>query len=235
MVENNYNNNNITNNLINEQCDGGDCTVNALQIASSELELDTQSLAQKIVAESTLEGVQDLTHLFNVSQVKKQVLRNLTYNQLLDKITSQMEERLDKRADQFSNKDLLDYAKVVSDGIEKAQKQIQSIDTSPTIQITNNTQNNILVSPGEDLDRESRQRVMDAAKAAIQYLMSQGNMVDETIHEFSDQAEEICDEEDLHDTITVDDGVVADDTDAEMSYEEDESFSIYRDSNITQQ
>ena len=72
-----------------------------------------------------------------------------------------MGERLDKRADQFSNKDLLDYAKLVADSMDKAQKQINTIDSTPMIQI--NQQNNNIVVPGEDLDRDSRMRVIEAA------------------------------------------------------------------------
>ena len=92
----------------------------------------------------------------------------MTYNQLLDAITEQMQQRLTKRADQFSNKDLLDYAKVVSDGIDKAHKQINNIDTTPMIQI--NQQNNVIVQPNDELDRESRERIIAAAKAAMQFL-----------------------------------------------------------------
>lgn len=72
-----------------------------------------------------------------------------------------MKERLDKRADQFSNKDLLDYAKVITDSMDKAQKQIQTVDSSPMIQI--NQQNNTVVVEDSELDRESRRKIMLAA------------------------------------------------------------------------
>lgn len=84
-----------------------------------------------------------------------------------------MGERLDKRADQFSNKDLLDYAKLVADSMDKAQKQINTIDSTPMIQI--NQQNNNIVVPGEDLDRDSRMRVIEAAQAALKLLQEQGS------------------------------------------------------------
>ena len=80
---------------------------------------------------------------------------------MLDSITQQMKERLDKRADQFSNKDLLDYAKVITDSMDKAQKQIQTVDSSPMIQI--NQQNNTVVVEDSELDRESRRKIMLAA------------------------------------------------------------------------
>ena len=142
-----------------------------LKFISNKLDEDSKSIVEKIVNEQSLQGVQDLTQLFNVSQAKKQVLRTMTYNQLLDSITDQMQQRLTKRADQFSNKDLLDYAKVVTDGIDKAHKQINNIDTTPMIQI--NQQNNMVVQSDDDVDRESRERIIAAAKAAMKFLQQQ--------------------------------------------------------------
>ena len=147
---------------------------NRLQTASTKADLDAERIAEQIMEEQELEKVQDLTHLFNVAQIKKQVVRTLAYNRVLDGITNQMQERIEKRADQFSNKDLLDYAKVMSDNIDKAQKQIQTVDTTPMIQI--NQQTNIVnVDKGaeEELDRDSKRRVMEAAKAALEFLKNQ--------------------------------------------------------------
>lgn len=147
-------------------------TENKIQLASIKADQDAENIAQQILDETELEKVQDLTHLFNVSQIKKQVVRTLAYNKLLDGITEQMQERVDKRADQFSNKDLLDYAKLMADNIDKAQKQIQTVDATPMIQI--NQQNNVVNVNGDDvLDRDSRRRIMEAAKAAMEFLKNQ--------------------------------------------------------------
>jgi hypothetical protein len=76
-----------------------------------------------------------------------------------------MRERVTKRADQFSNKDLLDYVNVITTAAEKAAKQIGLVEDIPLIQI--NTQNNIQVNDGFNLNKESRQKVMDAVGAAL--------------------------------------------------------------------
>ena len=76
-----------------------------------------------------------------------------------------MRERVAKRADQFSNKDLLDYVNVITTVAEKAAKQIGLVEDITLIQI--NTQNNIQVNDGTDLNKESRQRVMEAVSAAL--------------------------------------------------------------------
>lgn len=78
-----------------------------------------------------------------------------------------MEERVTKRADQFSNKDLLDYMNAMGAAMEKAQKQLGDINATPPIQI--NQQNNIvnINNEADELDRESRKRVMDAVSSIL--------------------------------------------------------------------
>ena len=223
-----YNNNNNElleeeYNLIGVSNDSAD-----MQCMSRTLDVQTNDIVRQIIDADKLESVQDLTHLFNVAQVKKQVIRNLTYNQLLDKITNQMGERLEKRADQFSNKDLLDYAKVVQDGIDKAQKQISTIDTSPAIQV--NTQNNITIQTTEELDRDSKKRVMDAAKAAMEFIMKQQQGIVDTLS----TEQSIINKNNL-DNINCDDGNIVYNSDTDEFDDEDkpvdddsleESFNI---------
>ena len=187
--------------------------LNKLQVASRKVDRNAEAVARKIAREKTLEGVQDLTHLFNVAQVKKQVIRTLEYNQLLDSITQQMKERLDKRADQFSNKDLLDYAKVITDSMDKAQKQIQTVDSSPMIQI--NQQNNTVVVEDSDLDRESRRKIMLAAQAAMEFLKSQGTLPKEN-EVFEEDSENILENVNFEDEEVV----------YNIEDEEDETFDI---------
>lgn len=88
----------------------------------------------------------------------------MTYDNLLDHITEQMTERITQRGDQFSNKDLLDYANSVTTSLEKAQKQITGIDDIPVIQV--NQQNNTLIM--DSLDSESQRRVENAIKSILE-------------------------------------------------------------------
>jgi hypothetical protein len=74
-----------------------------------------------------------------------------------------MTARIIERGDQFSNKDLLDYANSVASHLEKAQKQISGVDDMPLIQF--NQQNNTIIT--ETLDPESQQRVEDAIKSIL--------------------------------------------------------------------
>lgn len=108
--------------------------------------------------------VKDLTQLFNAAHIKKQVLRTMAYDEILDHINDQMAERIIQRGDQFSNKDLIDYANSVTSHLEKAQKQISGVNDIPVIQI--NQQNNTIIT--DTLDSESQQRVESAIKSILE-------------------------------------------------------------------
>lgn len=146
---------------------------NNLKLMDEELSKSTETLVKDIIDQKDPESIKDLTHLFNMAQTKKAVLRNLTYNQLLDKIEDQMERRLNERVDCFSNRDLLDYMDKIAGTLEKVQKQIDKVDTVPAIQI--NQQNNVVVNDIDNLSRESRQNIMDAVSSILGKLNLQNN------------------------------------------------------------
>lgn len=111
-------------------------------------------LEQRMMEEDNFDELKNIIDLFNLNIKKKDIIRVNRLNELQDKITSQMEERLEKRANEFSNKDLLDYFKVVQDTINKNDTTLENVN-APTIQIH---QNNVIVENGE-LDYESKRKV----------------------------------------------------------------------------
>ena len=122
-------------------------------------------LVENILEESDPNKTKDLVDLFNWNMSKKNVVRLQKLNSLYDSITDQMVERVDKRADQFSNSDLLDYVKTIQGAIDINTKNLSQVQEPPLIVQQNNTQINVNVV--ETLDRESKQRVMAAVKAAL--------------------------------------------------------------------
>ena len=143
---------------------------NDLTVDMQQLDARTHDVATQIVQEEDTQKLKDLTHLFNLQHTKKQVLRTLQYDELLDSITAQMKERVTKRADQFSNKDLLDYLNTFSSSLEKAQKQISTVDETPLITV--NQQNNTLIV-GEELSRDSRRKVASVIESILSKINSQ--------------------------------------------------------------
>lgn len=124
---------------------------------------DTKDLVDKIVNEDDLDKLKDFTQLFNLNQAKKNALRIIKFNNLLDNISDQMLERFQKRAGEFSNKDLLDYMNVVQNAIDRANKSLNLIDETPAISINNN----VNISVEDTFDRESRAKITEAVQAIL--------------------------------------------------------------------
>lgn len=151
---------------------------NPLEILN-QVPLDTQTaeIANDILKETDVDKVKDLTNLFNLNQRKKNVVRLMKFNSLLDSISDHMLDRFEKRAGEFSNSDLLDYMQVVQSAIDRTQKSLDLIADTPAIQV--NTQNNVNINLNDDgLSRESKKRVADAVAALLDKIKQSGDMND---------------------------------------------------------
>lgn len=126
---------------------------------------DIEKTAQSILDENDLDKVKDLTHLFNLNQAKKNVVRIMKLNGLMDTVADKIIERFEKYPDNFSNAELLSYLQVTQNTIEKASKSLELIDETPTIQFNNNTQVNVSII--DSLDRESKARVADVIRSIL--------------------------------------------------------------------
>ncbi len=136
-----------------------------LDLVSDNLKSSVKRLASDIVMEEDATKVKDLTAAFNMAQAKKNILRTLKFNDLLDLVSDKMVERFIKRPDEFSHKDLIDYMNVILNALDKSSKNIK-VDDADAIQI--NQQNNIQVNMNESgLDRESRAKVAEAIQAIL--------------------------------------------------------------------
>ena len=134
----------------------------------NSLDERTKKLAEDIIEEDDIDRIKDLTALFNLNMSKKNVTRLMKYNELLDSVSDQMATRIAKRPDEFSNGDLVTYMKVIQDSMDKSSKFINQVDETPAINI-NNTKNevNIAISDGITLNRDSKERVLDAVRAYL--------------------------------------------------------------------
>lgn len=130
------------------------------------LDEKTTELAKSIIEETDVDKVKDLTALFNLNQSKRNVLRVMKLNSLLDHVSDAMISRFENRPGEFSNKDLLDYMSTIQNAIDRANKSLELVETAPTISL--NQQNvNINVSTLDGFDRESKGRITDAIKAIL--------------------------------------------------------------------
>lgn len=107
------------------------------------------------------EDIEQILNIFNLNLKKKELLRLSKLSDLQDSITDQVEQRLNRHADEFSNRDLIDYFKAFQDTITKTSK---SADEIPVVQITQN-QLNINVQP--EFNQDERQRILNTVRQII--------------------------------------------------------------------
>ena len=129
------------------------------------LDNQTKQIAQEILDEQDIEKVKDLTNLFNLNAQKRNVMRVIKMNDLLDKVTDQVIELFEKRPDNFSNEDLIKYMQVTENAIDRANKHLNLVEETPAIQAIQNNQVNININ--SELDRDGRERVMEAVRAIL--------------------------------------------------------------------
>ena len=133
-----------------------------------------QQVVKDIVAAPNKEELEKQFQLFNMNQVKKNALRIIKLNDLLTKVEDQALERFEKRPDQVSNKELLDYMNAVSNQIEKAQnfsKETLSTEVGGIKIKQEKTEVNINVAPV--LNRNEKDRVVDVISVLLNQMKKQ--------------------------------------------------------------
>ena len=124
------------------------------------------TLVENIMGEQDPNKTKDLVDLFNWNISKKNISRIQKLNKLYDSVTDQMIERVDKRADQFSNSDLLDYVKTIQSAIDINTKNLSNVQEPPMIVHQNNTQINLNVV--DSFDSDAKARILAAVQATLQ-------------------------------------------------------------------
>jgi hypothetical protein len=140
----------------------------ALTLVNAEdLNKESLSLINQIIAESDIEKTKDLTHLFNINQNKKTMIRIDKLSGLQDNLVAQFARRIMERPDEISNKELMDGIKIVQDIIERGQKQVEGVNQTPLIQF-NQQNNSVNIGDGTpQLNKESRDRVKNAVLSLL--------------------------------------------------------------------
>lgn len=136
------------------------------ELSVAPLDIETQEIAKEIIAEDDIDKVKNLTQLFNINTQKRNVIRVLKMNKLLDKVTDEMLDRFNALPSTFSNDDLVKYLKTVEESIDKATNKVTSVEDASAIQLTQNNQVNINIE--NNLDAEQRKRVLDAVSKILE-------------------------------------------------------------------
>lgn len=147
-----------------------------------------EQLESKILTCNDATQLQQVVDLFNLNIRRKDVLRTGKLSELQDRVTEQMEARIVDHADEFSNKDLLDYFKLIQDTIDKSGNIITQ-ENIPAIQIN---QQNVNIQVGDTkLSSQSREKVMDRVRDVLAQLQKQPQVIDVQTSEIKDAEENL--------------------------------------------
>lgn len=113
--------------------------------------------------------------------VKKNILRRLKLEDLLDYVSDSMLERFSHNPDEMSNKDLIDFMNAINGAIDKNHKNIQMVEAVPQIAINNqqNNQVNITIQEENILSKESRSKVLDFIQDYLKNLNNEESQINE--------------------------------------------------------
>lgn len=164
---------------------------------SSRVKLNEESMAliEQIVSETDEQRARDLTQLFNANQNKKTMVRVNKLSDLLDTITDQAVTRFTTRPDEISNKELFDGLKIVQDLIERGQKQVSGSGETPLIQVNQQTNEVNIGGAGNNLNRDSRERVKSAVMSLLSSISNVSTAEAQPAEYTEVEAEEIISEE----------------------------------------
>ena len=158
-------------------------------IVAKPIDDKINKLVYDIMSEEDPSKTKDLVELFNWNMSKKNIVRIEKLNKLYDSITDQMTERVTKRADQFSNSDLLDYVKTIQGAIDVNKKNLENVQDPPLIVQQNNTSINVNVL--DSFDRDAKARILAAVQATI-------NQAKNPVFTTDDYTENTSDNSDVH-------------------------------------
>lgn len=163
---------------------------------NNELTLQTsqEELEERLMKETSVAELDNIIQLFNLNIKKKDIVRSNKLSDLQDKISDQIGERVEKHADQFSNKDLLDYFKVLQDIIDRSDNSLENVKT-PVIQL--NQQNISVDMNNNGLNKDSRDRIIDAVQAVLKRYNIESNPIQD-VEVISEQPLTEQDQEELN-------------------------------------
>lgn len=159
-------------------------------INSLSLDTSTKEIINSIIEEENSSKLKDLTHLFKVHMAKKNIIRMIKYYDMIDLVNEQTLLRLEKKPDEITTKDLLALMTGILSTIEKTNDTLGALDDTTSGLIVNQQKNEVNINvAGASLDRDSKERVVDAIKSLMS-LMSSTKSDDNVIDVETDDNEE---------------------------------------------
>lgn len=151
-----------------------------------------EELNERILTETNIEEFDKIKSIFDLNIKKKEILRLSKLNDLQDLTIEEMSKRLSKKSGEFSNQDLIGYFKIIQETINKSDTSLDNVDVA-SIKVIQN-QLNINVNKEEELDRESKTKVIEAIRSILNKSTTnipEQNIIDIEIENSEDSADVI--------------------------------------------
>lgn len=125
---------------------------------------DKINLQSAIVQENDSERLKDLTHMFNILQAKKNVIRAGKLDAIYDKAVDILETKIAHNSFE-DNDEFLSAFKAVEGALNRAESKVNLVDETPAISLVQQNNTQINVNSIDYLSKESRDRILKAIKA----------------------------------------------------------------------
>lgn len=145
---------------------------------NNELSLQQEEIVNNLVGATTKDELKRQIELFNLNQSKKNAIRIVKLEQTMAQVEDKIVERFNKRPEQLSNRELIDFLNTISGQIDRSQKIVDSVETKDLERqmVTNitpkETGNQYNINLGTDLNRENKDNVVDAIKDILSLLQN---------------------------------------------------------------
>lgn len=125
----------------------------------------TNQLVDQLIKEDDPNKTKEMINLFNINIAKKNTLRVIKANEVLDKVNDEVYKRISERPDGITDKDLISYMNAAQLQIDKSLDKINSVGEIPVIQV--NQDNSVNINVGESLSKDSRDRVLKVVQELL--------------------------------------------------------------------
>lgn len=142
---------------------------------------DSNQIIENTIKSNNIDEIKNLTQLFNINSIKKNMLRVNELNELMDLANREALDRFKKYAPFMEDRDIANYMKIFQQSLINSQNIINSVDEKPIAQI--NIQNNVITHENDTtLSKESRDKILNV----VQALMKTESSTEESVVDSND-------------------------------------------------
>ena len=143
------------------------------------LENSANDIITDALNETSSEEMKKHIDRFNLELTKKNMLRMVMLNNVLDAAQEEVFTRLMNSSDDMSNKELLEVINTFQTSMEKTSKNMEKVDELPMIELR---QQNVNINVDNTLDRDSKNKVINVIKELLKNTTrpnnSEGNIIE---------------------------------------------------------